>query len=116
MKNEIDMKKYIILIISLFIAAINFNLFLKNMPFDAVSIAPTREEIGNVYRTITQTGILADKIIYSFINTLGYGKTMVSLIVLEDLGLIYKDNDKYFKNANAQKTNLANSTIYNKIK
>ncbi|MBR3909000.1 MAG: hypothetical protein IKJ50_04695, partial [Clostridia bacterium] len=68
-----------------------------------------------IYRCVTEKGVLPEKIVYSFINTLGYGKTNSSFAILEDLGLIYKKDGKYFKSATTQKTNLANSCLYNKM-
>lgn len=93
----------------------NLNLFLNDRQFDAKVITPKREEIGEIYRFVSEKGTLHDKIIYRFINSLGFGKTSVSLLVLEDLGLINKQNNKYFKLLSSQKTNLSNSKIYNKL-
>ena len=93
----------------------NLNLFLNDRQFDAKAITPKREEIGEIYRFVSEKGTLHDKIIYRFINSLGFGKTFVSLLVLEDLGLINKQNNKYFKLLSSQKTNLSNSKIYNKL-
>lgn len=91
----------------------NYKMFLNEKSFYAKSITPTRQEIGDVYRYISKTGIAHDKIIYHFINSLGYGKTSVSLLVLTDLGLINKSNDIYYSMDNVAKTNLSNSEIYN---
>ncbi len=93
----------------------NYNLFLNGLPFDAASITPLREEVGLVYKTIKEKGILKNEVIYRFINSLGYGKTTVALAALEDLDFIYCKNGKYYKNINAPKNSLSNSTIYNKI-
>ena len=93
----------------------NFNRFSIGKSFDAKSITPTREEIGQIYRFVTPKGVLSEKISYSFINSLGLGKTLSALSVLEDLGLIYKKEGKYFKNISAKKTNLSNSQIYQKL-
>lgn len=93
----------------------NFKRFSKDISFDASAITPNREEIGKIYRSVTEKGVLPEKIVYSFINTLGYGKTNSSFAILEDLGLIYKKDGKYFKSPTTQKTNLANSCLYNKM-
>ncbi len=93
----------------------NLNLFLNDRQFNAEFITPKREEVGEIYRFITENGILHDKIVYRFINSLGFGKTSVSLLVLEDLGLVKKQNNKYIKLQNNEKTNLSNSVIYNKL-
>ncbi len=93
----------------------NFNRFCNSKSFDAKAIAPSREEIGSIYRYVTPNGVLKDKILYSFINTLGLGKTLSALSVLEDLELIYKNDGRYFKNISAEKTNLLNSQIYQNL-
>ncbi len=93
----------------------NYKSFVKCGKFDAVSITPNRIEVGEVYKFITQNGVLTDKINYHFINSLGFGKTTVSLDILEELDLISHKNGKYYKNTNAQKTNLQNSMILNKL-
>ena len=99
----------------LFYGLDNYNRFCNAQPFNAKSITPTREEIGPIYRCISPKGVLKDKILYSFINTLGLGKTLSALLVLEDLELIYKKDGKYFKNISAEKTNLLNSKIYQNL-
>ena len=93
----------------------NFNRFCNSKSFDAKAIAPSREEIGSIYRYVTPNGVLKDKILYSFINTLGLGKTLSALSVLEDLELIYKNDGRYFKNISTEKTNLLNSQIYQNL-
>ncbi len=93
----------------------NYNLLLNKCECNAQSITPSRNEVGEVYKYITQNGISKDKIINHFINNLGFAKTSISLDVLHELELIiYKDNF-YFKNINAPKTNLQNSAFYNKL-
>jgi len=93
----------------------NYNLLLNEREFNAKSITPTRNEVGEVYKFITQNGVSKDKIIYNFINKLGFGKTCVSLDVLTQLGLINKSQNIYTKNLSAPKTNLQNSKFYNKL-
>lgn len=99
----------------LFYAIQNYRSFVKALPYNAAVITPTREQVGEVYRYITENGVLQDKVIYNFITSLNYGKTKISLDVLEELNLIHKKDGKYFKALNSQKTNLANSTIYQKL-
>lgn len=93
----------------------NYRSFVNNLPYNATIITPTREQVGAVYRYINDSGVLLNKIIYKFIISLNYGKTKVSLDVLEELNLIYQKDGKYFKNVDAHKTNLINSTIYQKL-
>ncbi len=93
----------------------NYNLFVNNIASDVKEIIPTREQIGEIYRNINENGITTEKIIYKFIKSLKYGKTLISLDILEDLKLVYKKEGKYFKIKNVQKTNLNDSLIYQKI-
>ncbi len=93
----------------------NYNLFLNNKKFEAVFITPNRIEVGEIYKFITQNGILGDKIKYHFINSIGFAKTNVSLDVLQELGLIFKKDGLFYKNTTAQKTDLQNSGIYKKL-
>lgn len=93
----------------------NYNKFISNRKFNAKQITPNRAEVGEVYKAVTERGILADRLKYLFINSLGYAKTMVALSVLEQLRLIKKENDKYFKICINCKTNLNNSLIYQSL-
>lgn len=91
----------------------NFNNFMAQKNYDAKALTPTREQVGEVYKAICQKTILSDRVKYLFINSLGYAKTMISLITLEELGLIKQKENKYFADLNAAKTNLLNSKTYN---
>ncbi len=91
----------------------NFNNFMAHKPYNARFLTPSREEVGEVYKAICQKTVLSDRVKYLFINSLGYAKTMVSLITLEELGLIKQKENKYFADLNAPKTNLLNSKTYN---
>ncbi len=88
--------------------------YLSGISGDYSSIAPTREEIGEVFRAFSN-GNIEEYVINQFLQTLGYGKTFIAVTVLKDLNLIeYKDN-KFFVVKNAPKTNLTNSKIYNNL-
>lgn len=91
----------------------NYNKFILKRDFDPLQITPNRNQVGEVYKSVTEKGILADRVKYLFINSLGFAKTTVALKVLEQLGLIRFENGKYFKVLSAGKTNLNNSEIYN---
>ena len=97
----------------LFFDISNYNNFMTNKEYNAKALTPTREEVGEVYKTIIQRTILSERIKYLFINSLGYAKTLISITTLEELGLIEFKNGKYYANSNAQKTNLLNSKTYN---
>ncbi len=90
----------------------NFNNFMSSKEYNVKDLIPTREEVGSVYRLISQKAILLDRLKYIFINDLGYAKTMISLIVLEELGLVKQNGNKYYADNNAIKTNLLNSKTY----
>ncbi len=88
--------------------------FLSNKNCDFASICPTREEVGEVYRYLLQTKAREEKIKYSFINSLNVGKTMASLKILEELGLISKNENSYiFGVKTREKTDLRLSPTYN---
>lgn len=90
----------------------NYNSFMSKSDFNARLITPTREEIGTVYKFITNKAVLAERVKYWFINSLGYAKTMVALNVLAELNLITLKDGKYFAVSTSTKTNLMNSEIY----
>ena len=75
----------------------------------------SRAQIGEIYKYITASPRLEDRIQYLFSQKIGYGKTMASLAVLQELGLIEKDNISYRAVQNPQKKDLSNSAIYRKI-
>ena len=93
----------------------NYRRFSSNKPCFAKDITPARNEVGDVYRFIPENGILADKVKYAFINSLNYGKTVVSLDVLQSLNLIKIKDNRIYKTPYLQKTNLSSSSIYNKL-
>lgn len=72
----------------------------------------TRAQIGEIYKYIAETPRLQDRVKYVFLPTVGYGKTMTALAVLEELGLIVSDHMTYKAVQNPQKKDLMNSDIY----
>ena len=93
----------------------NYQAYKSGRGYDALALTPTRSEVGEVYRAITQNGILEQKLINIFLNTLGYAKTKIALDVLCDLKLIGFENFKYFSYKTTEKTNLLNSGIYSAL-
>ncbi len=75
-------------------------------------ITPTRAEVGEIYRAITQNGVSGEKLVNMFLRRLGYGKIKISLDVLSQLGLVKLQNGKYSLLPTAEKTNLMNSEIF----
>lgn len=93
-----------------------FDDWLAGYETDIEKITPTREEIGQVYRYICEQSVLWDRVTYVFLNKLGYGKTTVSIMVLEELGLVACDKNNILKGQKtAEKTNLLNSPTYKKL-
>ncbi len=88
--------------------------FLSGVEGDYSLITPTREEVGEVFRTFG-AGNNEEYILNFFLNTLGYGKTFIAITILKDLNLIEYKGKKLFIVKNAPKTNLLNSEIYKKL-
>ena len=99
----------------LFSDMINFDGFKSSGKYIAKSITPTREEVGEIYRAIGKSSITTERIINLFLKNIGYAKTKISLLVLEELKLIKNDNGKYYICPNTQKTNLINSVTFSKL-
>ncbi len=97
---------------SLFESVNEYNSYMSNRDFNVSSVLPTREEVGGVYKKICEEPVLADRIKYIFINSLGYAKTSVSLTVLEELGLIIRDEKGILRAVTNLKTNLINSETF----
>lgn len=89
-----------------------YNNFMSGKEYDYKKLLPTREEVGTVFKKISERDILPDRIKYIFMNDLGFGKTSVSLNVLEELGLIIKTSNGKYRAVTGIKTNLLNSKTY----
>lgn len=90
--------------------------YLSGYETDVSLIAPSRDEVATVYKFIKEKTVLEEAVIYSFINTLGYGKTDMSVKILLELGLVVEIGDGKLKAVlNSQKTNLTNSETYRNL-
>ena len=89
--------------------------FLLKKDRDYVSIAPNRQEIGLIYKYVCQNNPLIDKVKYHFINSLGIGKTLASIKILEELGLLKIENDNLIGGKTCEKTELEKSVTYLKL-
>ena len=77
---------------------------------------PTRAEVGEIYKLICEKRVSKDRINYRFINSIGFAKTTVAVKALEELGLITKDTQGFYKGVTtAEKTNLMNSQTYKQL-
>ena len=74
-------------------------------------LLPLREEIGTIYNYIGKNETTTDKLFYKFINSIGYAKTYISVMVLKELGLV-KDDDGILCFADTKKTDLTNSDTF----
>lgn len=88
------------------------NDFFAGKEYDYKLLLPSREEVGEIYKKISEKVILEDRIKYLFMNKIGYGKTLMALKTLEELGLIEKQNGIYRAVLGAQKTSLTNSITF----
>ncbi|MEE0897974.1 MAG: single-stranded-DNA-specific exonuclease RecJ [Acutalibacteraceae bacterium] len=89
--------------------------YLSEKDEDYTSIAPNRQEIGLIYKYVCQNNQLTDKVKYHFINSLGIGKTLASTKILEELGLLRKENDMLIGIKTGEKTELEKSITYLKL-
>ena len=89
--------------------------YLSEKERDYTSIAPNRSEIGLTYKYVCQNNPLIDKVKYHFINSLGIGKTLASIKILEELGLLKIENDNLIGVKTCEKTELEKSVTYLKL-
>ena len=76
-------------------------------------ILPTRAQVGEIYKYICIKAINRDRVVYNFINTIGYAKTEIAIKTLLELGLIMEDASSVLHSVSgAEKTNLINSETY----
>ena len=80
---------------------------------DFTSICPAREEVGAVYKYIMLGEKSKEKILYYFINSLGVGKTLACIKILEELNLVKISKEGYYFGIRTEeKTNLELSNTY----
>lgn len=89
--------------------------FLLKKDRDYNPIAPNRQEIGLIYKYVCQDNVLLDKIKYRFINSLGIGKTLAAIKILEELELVIKENGRLIVVKTTEKTDLEKSETYLKL-
>ena len=86
--------------------------YLSKKERDYTSIAPNRQEIGVIYKYVCQNNVLPDQVKYHFVNSLGIGKTLASIKILEELELIKKENDWLIGVKTTEKTDLEKSVTF----
>ena len=89
--------------------------YLAKKDRDYTPIAPNRQEIGLIYKYVCQNNVLLDKIKYRFINSLGIGKTLAAIKILEELELVKKENGRLIVVKTTEKTDLEKSETYLKL-
>lgn len=91
----------------------NFNRYVSGRDFDLNLLLPSRAETGVIYKFIAASPAAEDRIKYVHLSTIGYAKTVISLITLTELGLIKKDSAGLYRTAGVHtKTELTNSAVY----
>lgn len=99
---------------ALFNSLFAYHSYLSKRGFDKELLCVTREQVGEVYRKINKAPVSKQRLEYLFLSSLGYGKTMIAVDILSELGLIKNDNGKLFAIPGV-KSNLQNSSIYQKL-
>lgn len=90
-----------------------FDGYMCNKTVDTSLLLPSRAEVGTVYKFITACAAYKERVKYHFINTIGYSKTMISIMTLEELGLVKEDEKHIISAASVHtKTELTNSETY----
>lgn len=91
----------------------SFNNYMSGRDFDVNLLLPSRAETGVIYKFIASGSVTEDRIKYVHLNTVGYAKTVISLMTLTELGLIIKDGSGVYRTAGVHtKTELTNSAVY----
>ncbi len=94
----------------------NLNKYMSGMECDVALLLPSRTETGIIYKFISSAPVLEERIKYLHLGSVGYAKTVISLITLEELGLIEKTKSGTFKTTGVSaKTELKNSETYKSL-
>lgn len=88
--------------------------YLSGRNTDNSLLSVTREQVGEVYRLINRAPVSKQRLEYLFLSSLGYGKTMIALDILCELGLVKNENGRVFA-VPGVKSNIQNSSIYQKL-
>lgn len=101
---------------AVFKSLISLNDYFSGYECDALSLLPEREEVGRVYKAISQGDFSLEKLKYAFLATLGFAKTLISVKTLEETGLIYLDKSGIYRLcSSASKTSLDKSPLYKNL-
>ncbi len=93
-----------------------YNDFLTEKSSDVSLILPSREDVGVIYKYISEKPVLPERVKYAFINKIGYAKTLAALKTLEELKLIeISEKGLYYAPKGVEKTALTNAPIYKKM-
>lgn len=92
----------------------NYSRYITGREYDA-DLLPSRGQVGEIYKFICAKSASEERIIYKFINSVGYAKTMIALKTLSELNLINKNNGTYSSVPSNGKTELKNSETYRSL-
>lgn len=91
----------------------SLNNYMSGREFDLDLLLPSRAETGVIYKFIAAKPATEDRIKYAHLSTVGYAKTVISLMTLTELGLITKDGAGLYRTAGVHtKTELSSSAVY----
>ena len=92
----------------------NYSRYITGWEYTA-DLLPSRIQVGDIYKFICAKASSEERIIYKFINSVGYAKTMISLKTLLELDLINKNGGIYSPVLSSGKTDLTNSETYRSL-
>lgn len=92
-----------------------FDGFMTATHIDAAALLPSREQVGAVYKAVSQSGISLQKIKFMFTDNIGYAKTQIAVKILHELGLVTFKGGRLF-GVSGQKTDLNNSKTYSLLR
>ncbi len=89
-----------------------YDRFMSGLKADYNMLLPTRQQVGQIFKKISEQNISEEKLRYMFLEDIGYAKTGIAVKVLLELGLIAKEKSELKKTENNQKTDLHNSKTF----
>lgn len=92
----------------------NYTRYITGRDFEP-TLLPSRVQVGEIYKFICAKPVSEERIIYKFVNSVGYAKTMIALKTLSELDLITENGGVYSSVPSNIKTDLKNSETYRSL-
>lgn len=90
-----------------------FNDFSMGADANISLLLPSREQVGEIFKFLSEKPVMQDRLKYLFMNKIGYGKTCIAIRTLQELGLVEINKNSFISAVKgAAKTNLLNSQTY----